>query len=145
MIKGAGAVAALKRLQCDRFIVCRDADGTSSRTIEDEIRAKVVRVAGLTDSTSCIVVPIQEFEAWILADLDAVKAIMPTFSAADILSPEKIANPKEHLARLSRNARGREQYRSSSHNEVVAPHLDLAKVLQKCPSFKKLADFVQAA
>ncbi|OYV75107.1 MAG: hypothetical protein B7Z74_01460 [Deltaproteobacteria bacterium 21-66-5] len=86
----------------------------------------------------------EEIEAWILADLDAVRRVVARFpKCRDIPSPERIKDPKEHLERLSENERGRRLYQHARHNEKVAMHLDLGLVKAKCASYRPFEGFVR--
>ncbi len=91
----------------------------------------------------CIVIPVQELEAWILADIECASKVFPSWKPSPIHNPEGISKPKEHLEKLSRDSKQRPRYRHAIHNEQVAKHLDLEKVARKCPAFTVLAAFVR--
>jgi hypothetical protein len=132
----------------DRFIICHDADEDDPSAIRARITDRVVKPSGIA-APVCIVVPVREIEAWILADLDAVSRAFPRWKPAwqpkPIPNPEGIRQPKEHLMRSSRDPNRRARYRHPADNPIVARHLDLAIVRKKCPSFVPLADFVAQA
>ena len=90
----------------------------------------------------CILIPVQELEAWILADIECAVNIFPSWRPAPIQNPEKIESPKEHLEKLSRDSKQRPRYSHAVHNEKMARHLDLEKVQRKCPAFSVLVEFV---
>lgn len=128
--------------KCKRFVICYDADGPDAVRRYNEARQKIVtpcRANGLYS----IIVPVQEVEAWILADIAAVSNVFKGWSPDEISNPESIASPKEHLEKLSRNSERRPRYSHATHNEKVAQHLDLEKVANKCPSFRPLVEFVE--
>jgi hypothetical protein len=142
LCKGAKQLNLFKALHsCRRFIVCHDADGPDPDPKRVLVNEKIVKPSGITDDC-CILVPVQELEAWILADIECAVKIFPSWQPAPIQNPEKIASPKEHLEKLSRDSKQRPRYSHAVHNEKMARHLDLDKVRNKCPAFSTLVQFV---
>jgi hypothetical protein len=140
--KGAKQFHAWAGISVTKFIVCYDADKDPPNQ-----RFKVAFDQILDEATAsgeyCIVIPVQELEAWILADIAAVKNVFTSWSPqTQIVTPENIVDPKEHLEKLSRMQNNRPRYIHAVHNEVLARHLDLKVVAQKCISFTPLRDFV---
>jgi len=139
--KGAGQFALFKDLGYQRFIVCHDADKSTAAERFAEILERVVRPSTVTES-ACIVIPVEEIEAWILADLQKVRAIFTGWKPTQEYSkPESVADPKEELERISR-VHAKPRYIHAVHNQKVAEHLDLDVVARKCPSFVPLRDFI---
>ena len=56
-----------------------------------------------------IIIPVQELEAWILADAQAVTKVSPG-QPDDVQNPEAVVKPKEYLQRASRQANSRPRY-----------------------------------
>lgn len=140
--KGAKQLNLFKVLHsCERFIVCHDADGPDPEPKRVLVSEKIVKPSGLTDDC-CILVPVQELEAWILADIECAERIFTLWRPTPIQNPEKIASPKEYLEKLSRDCKQRPRYSHAVHNEKMATHLDLEKVRRKCPAFSVLVEFV---
>jgi hypothetical protein len=139
--KGANQLRLFQALKCSRFIVCHDADGPDPNPKHELVRQKVVKPSGI-DQGCCIIVPVQELEAWILADIECATNIFPSWRPSPIENPERIARPKEHLEKLSRDSRQRPRYSHATHNARMARYLDLEKVRQKCRAFGVLVDFV---
>ncbi len=139
--KGAKQFRLFRDRGCKRFIACHDADGPDPAPKRQLVAKKIVGPSGINEGC-CIVVPVQELEAWILADIECATAIFTSWKPQPIPNPEKLSNPKEHLERLSRAGQSRPRYSHASHNERMAKHLDLEKVLGKCPSFRVLKEFV---
>jgi len=140
--KGTTQLKAFKELGCDRFIICYDADRDSPSGRHNEALEKIVIPFGNTEKC-CILVPIQEIEAWILADLKSVTKVISSWVPTKVYhSPESVNDPKEELEKLSRNANKRPRYSHAIHNCKVAEHLDLSIVKQKCKSFLPLEDLV---
>jgi hypothetical protein len=126
---------------CRRFIICYDSDSAAPADRYEEVKEKILRKCAAPGSYS-IIVPVQELESWILADIQAVSNVFKGWTPTEIASPERIDSPKEELERLSRAADRRPRYSHALHNEKVARYLDLQKVARKCPSFRPLLNFV---
>lgn len=142
--KGATQLQLFAKLGCSQFIVCYDSDGKDPverrKTVDDQI-VKPSR----TSQPCCIVVPVQELEAWILADIECAQRVFDSWNPMPISNPEAIASPKEHLEKLSRATNRRPRYHHATHNERMAKYMDIEKVHKACPSFRPLFEFVQAA
>ena len=138
--KGARQLLLFSDMGLTRFIVCYDADGPEPSERYDEALAKIVKPSKLEDC--CITIPVQELEAWILADLAAVTNIFTSWKPQSHSNPESVKDPKEHIERLSRSANGKPRYSHATHNPRVAKYLDLEVVYEKCASFRPLYDFV---
>jgi len=139
--KGARQLRDFQNRGCTRFIVCHDADGPDPNPKRELVRDHIIKPSGIRKDY-CIVVPVQELEAWILADIECATAIFPSWRPSAINNPEQVASPKEHLEKLSRSSNQKPRYSHAVHNEKMARHLDLDKVSQKCPAFRELATFV---
>ena len=140
--KGARQLEAMVKLGCTRFIIAYDADDGDPSERRKEVQCKVVKPSGVGDKCCCIVIPVQELESWILADIAAVTRIISSWRPSPVAYPESIASPKEALEKLSRNSKHRPRYVHAMHNEQVAKYIDLAMVERKCESFKPLKKFV---
>jgi len=139
--KGATQLRDFQNRGCRRFIVCHDADGPDPEPKRKLVRERIIQPSGIREGY-CIVVPVQELEAWILADIECASRIFSSWRPSAIDNPERIAAPKEHLENLSREGKQKPRYSHAVHNERMARHLDLDKVSQKCPAFRRLAEFV---
>ena len=140
LCKGARQLRLFLKLGCNRFIVCYDADQQNPQTRYQKVAQKVVKPSGLSQ-LMCILIPVQELEAWILADVGAGSNIFKKWNVNEIANPEGIASPKEHLEKISRRG-SKPRYSHATHNEKIARYLDLEKVRQKCPSFLPLVNLV---
>ncbi|MFN0051699.1 MAG: DUF4276 family protein [Planctomycetales bacterium] len=142
--KGWKQLKAFRDDGCNRFIVALDSDGIDPIDRRNEILNRVVNPAGLDKKSWCIVVPVEEIEAWILADLPAVTKVFSGWTPKPFgTPPESIHNPKERLERESRTPENkRPRYTHAIHNQKVAEHLDLTEVERRCPSFGPLVKFV---
>lgn len=139
--KGADKVKLMYQLGERRFIICHDADGVEVEVRKAEIIERVVRPSGI-EALYCALVPKEEIESWILADINAVSRVITGFRASqDYPRPEGIRAPKESLEKACRlNMRPR--YIHAVHNSKVAAYLDLDILKDKCPSFAPLVALV---
>ncbi|AGW89714.1 hypothetical protein N234_06702 [Ralstonia pickettii DTP0602] len=141
--KGAKQLMAFEREQCHRFVVCYDSDREDPAQRLKRLISDVIKPAAISGPL-CALVPIQEIEAWILADLPAVTNIIQSWVPTEKYpSPENVKDPKEELVKLSRNVVRRPRYSYVMHNPQVAKFLDLDVVYRKCISFRPLADLVR--
>jgi len=145
--KGGKQLKLFAKLGCNRLIVCYDADNEKQTNRYQEVVKNIIKKSGLTGLEKeiiCIVIPVQEIEAWILADIEAVAHIFENWHPKPISKPESIDSPKEYLEKLSRDAKKRPRYNHATHNEKVVQYLDLDKVIEKCPSFNSLVELVKS-
>lgn len=128
-----------------KFIICHDRDKRSYQSVYKNVDDRIIKNAGINNKEICILIPTEEIEAWILADIKAVSMVIPSWQPkGNYQSPEKIENPKEVLQSLSRINKPRPLYNHALHNEKIMGYLDLAVVKNKCPSFAELAAFVES-
>jgi len=138
--KSAKDLSTFAALGCTRFVVSYDADGPDPNPHLAELRWAI---SGFDSSQCCLLVPVQELEAWILADIEAVTHEFTGWKPSPISNPENIRSRKEHLEKLSRDGRARPRYNHATDNSRIARHLDCDKVAAKCRSFRPLVEFVQ--
>ena len=141
--KGAKQIRLFANLGAERFVVCHDADGPDPAPAREKVRREIVEPAEVQESC-CILIPVEELEAWIIADEQAISQTIPTFASPAVASPEGQNDPKEWIVRQSKRNRTRPLYVPSMHNSRVARHLDLDRVAEKCPSFRPLVDFLNS-
>lgn len=141
---GAKQLELYEAADCERLVVY-DADRDDPAARRRKALTEVVEPAKLT--VPCFVcVPVQEIEAWLLADTAAVTRVVPRCrDLPEYASPEHQNDPKEELKRICRDPKTRKSiYDTATHNEKVAKYLDLDALLQKCPTARELAEFVAA-
>lgn len=140
--KGSRHLKNFQRLGVTRFIVCHDADGDEQKAMEirEKVLAQVIRPSGC--QPACALVPVQELEAWMIADHEAIAAVIPSFQLQEVARPELQANPKGWLENASRVKSARPLYRHATHNPRVAEHIRISVLYQKCPSARVLFDFL---
>lgn len=140
--KGNRQLKLFQRLGAQRFIICYDADRDCPVARRQKIIDDIITPANF-NGIFCALVPIQELESWILADIHAVQNIIKGWAPGKAISnPESINDPKEHLEKLSRTQQQRPRYSHAIHNPQIAKHLNIATILAKCSSFKPLFDIV---
>lgn len=140
--KGARQLKAFHAIGCAKFIICYDSDRDCPEKRKKEIVDKVIKPSGVA-GIFCALVPIQELEAWVLADILAVSNIITGWAPAkEITNPESIQDPKEYLEKLSR-ANQRPRYSHATHNPRIAKYLDLEKLRARCPSSEPLFEIIK--
>jgi hypothetical protein len=143
LTKGARQIKAYQRVGCKRFIICYDSDYSKPINRYHEIVEKVIKKSGV-EAEFCALVPIQEIESWILADIGAVtKVISSWVPDKEIVSPELIKDPKEYLEKLSKGKNLKPRYTHATHNSQIAQHLNLEIIIKKCTSSLPLFELVQ--
>lgn len=128
---------------CTGVLLVHDLD----RNNEADLRATLERV--MTQSTTlrrAVVIPIEELEAWLLSDTDAISNAMKLpKSLKAVPHPEKIDSPKEFIRdSVYRVSNKKVQYVNSVHNGLIAERIDVALIRKKCPSFRPFAAFFGA-
>ena len=139
--KGSAHIDTFRDRGATHFIVCHDADREDPDAIRRKVHREILARTGVSEK-ACIVVPVQELEAWIIADEDAISTAIPSLRIPEVRQPEATNDPKEWLENSSRVRSARPLYSHATHNPVVARHLNLEKVARKCPSFVPLSVFV---
>lgn len=139
--KGARDIIQFATKGANRIIVCHDADSNPPSAIREKVLNKIIRPSGYS-GIACVVVPVEEIEAWIIADEQAVNAVIPTFTFKAQPNPENIPRPKEWLCKQSRAANGSPLYSSTTFNPSVAMHLRFDVVAKKAPSFRAFLDWL---
>lgn len=142
--------AALSEAQnADLLFIHRDADGRDPTSRYEEI-AEAIESLGVS-IPYVAVVPIQETEAWLLLDEDAIRRIARKPKGRmrlNLPSPkqvEKIANPKERLKEALAKAsalKGRRLKsfgkKFSEHRQKLLLELDCSSPLSQVPAWQRL-------
>jgi uncharacterized protein DUF4276 len=125
-------------------VVVHDLD----RNSEHELRKLLTELlSGSGFKVKAVVIPIEELEAWLLSDEQAIQvALRLRTKPKTVHNPETVPSPKEYLAAVVReNSKQRlTQYVNTVHNKLIAKALSTTK-LSKCPSFNQYAQFIKAA
>lgn len=138
-----------KRLrENEHLVICHDldsGDANSLKRLKEELESKVRHIPKRQRDCICIVIPVQEIEAWFLADVELLKKRFKDIRISDALNPEAIASPKEYIEKASRDSKARPRYIHNIHNPELARELDIDKVHSKCPAFRPFHAFIIAA
>ncbi len=126
---------------CSAFVISYDSDGNNIKERYDDAHSKIIKASGL-NVPYVLLIPNEEIEAWILADNVAIKSVIKTWEPVEILHPETVKDPKEHLERITKGGNKKPRYSHALHNPIVAQYLDLEIVYNKCPSFRPLKTFL---
>jgi hypothetical protein len=125
---------------CRRLIVVHDLDRNNLKALKASLEEAL---NGCSIPVRAIIIPIEEIEAWLLADSNAISNAMKLkIILKKIPNPESIKSPKEYLSKLVRLKSGHSRsYVNTIHNEQIAMHCSLRE-LKRCDSFRIFADFV---
>jgi hypothetical protein len=111
---------------CNLLLVIHDLDRdriTNELNDEKQLKANLeTALANNPISKKCIVIPIEELEAWLLSDKYS--------------HPQSIPNPKKELRKLNRNY-------LTSDNAKIAGRININDIAGKCPSFRPLQEFLK--
>lgn len=121
-------------------IVCRDLDRNDYDKLYSDLRKKTSSFPNYKNVV-CIVIPIEEMEAWFLSDISSLNAKFIGINLKEIPHPETIKSPKEYIEKKS-HIRCRPRYIHKIHNPELAKLVDVSKVRNKCPEFEKFYKFV---
>ena len=140
--KGAAQLRSFANTGCSKFVVCHDADGPDPQPKRRLVLERVVVPSKCENC--CILIPVQEIEAWILADIDNVaRYVAPSWVQLPFVgNPESEEKPKKTLERLSRQSNKRPRYAHAVDNLQIAKHINWQRVQSRCNSFRPLVEFV---
>jgi hypothetical protein len=122
------------------FVIC-DADGEDSDKLEGRMRNKIANRNDLSETRFIVIV--EELEAWLLADEEAISRVTRLQSGRTIArvseNLESIANPKEKLKELLSEAR---VYYTPEVARQIAKESELDKIEYRCPKFREFRQAV---
>lgn len=117
------------------FVIC-DADGEDSDELIGRMRNKIANRNDLSEAKFIIIV--QELEAWLLADEEAISRVTRPQSGRTIArvneNLESITDPKEKLKELLSEAR---VYYTPEVARQIAKESDLDKIEYRCQRFRE--------
>jgi len=130
----------LKIKGCEKLVVVHDLDRNDQKTLH----ANLVNTLNSCPFKSYLIcIPVEEIEAWLLADVSAIKKVLNLKVALkEIFHPELVKSPKEHLYRLvEKTSSGEKYFIHTIHNPKIFEFVDIGILAKKCPSFKLLYNF----
>lgn len=131
--------SSLFKSGCDHVIVFHDLD----RNDENRLRKLLMKkVCPVKYPNSLIVIPIEEMEAWLLSDVDAIQKVfsLPK-TPSKIHDCENVPSPKEHLEGMVWKI-GKKRYVNTIHNKKISQLTSLDNLL-RCKSFATFDKYVR--
>lgn len=126
---------------CEILIVIHDLDRNEESALRSDLESFL---EGIAFTNAIVLIPIEELEAWLLSDAKAIKEVFNLRALPKTpRAPEKIASPKEALAKLV-NKESKAQYLNTVHNRRIARVMSLDS-LKCCPSFSTYPRFLDVA
>ncbi len=126
---------------CDTLILVHDLDKKNIAELKEELELKLHQ-SKITNKLVCI--PVEELEAWLLSDPEVLLKLFRLERLPKIgNNPESITSPKEKLRDYIRNCSGKKStYLNTKHNELIARHISIDAIYEKCQSFVSFHDFL---
>lgn len=129
----------LLREGCEHILVFHDLDRNSESALRKDLANKV---GAKEYPNSLIVIPIEELEAWLLSDTNAIKGVFGlSKTPKDISNCELIRSPKEYLRDAVWHL-GKKRYLNTTHNQKIAKLTTIDNLL-RCESFKPFDAYIR--
>lgn len=130
----------LKQRGCDSLILVHDLDRNDADDLEAVLREEL---DPCPIANHLISIPVQELEAWLLADSAAIMAALNLKALPKrVANPEQIVDPKENLSQVVYlKSEKSKYYVNTIHNAKIASHCTLTE-LRRCSSFVPFERFV---
>lgn len=150
--KGCGKIKNKGRKQIDRWlssegvthiIICHDLDSNEQVKLKKLHKnlSEMIKPFSKHSENMCIVIPIEEIEAWFLADTDLLNNKFKGMKLKKIYHPETVKKPKEHIIQASKK-HSKPRYIPKNDNPKLAQKADISLIKNKCPQFDKFYQFV---
>jgi hypothetical protein len=140
--KCQGWADILKIKGCKTLVLVHDLDRNNYKELLSDLQKSL----GICPIANYIIsIPIEEIEAWLLADIESVRKYFNIKAVLKINgAPENISSPKEKIEQLVRlRSNKTKQYINSEHNQKIFVTANLATIAVKCSSFRILRDFIK--
>ncbi|MEH6458820.1 DUF4276 family protein [Chitinimonas sp. JJ19] len=132
-------VANLFQSGCHHVLVFHDLDKNDETDLRTMLESKVSQ---LKFPKSLIVIPVEEIEAWLLSDENAIKDVFSLkIKPKRINDCESIKSPKEHLENLVWSAE-KKRYLNTTHNKKIAEKTSIDN-FRRCHSFIAFDEYVK--
>lgn len=139
--KCRGWAENLRRQGCRFLIVVRDLDRKDQAKLRSDIES--ILSTKIIDEFA-VVIPIQEIEAWLLADHDAIRRTFGIkVSVSKISNPELVLDPKARLGEIVYLRSGKKRrYVNTVHNTILARNATIG-AFSRCKSYLPLDAFIK--
>ena len=139
--KCQGWASALKLKGCKYLVLVHDLDRNNYQVLYDSINGAL---SPCPIDNYLISIPVEELEAWLLADLDCIQKYFSIQTKLHIKGmPESVYSPKEKIEELVYiRSKKKQQYLNAEHNPKIFKKINLTLINNKCPSFSKLKSFI---
>lgn len=112
----------------------RDNEADLRKLLEKKLSPKVT-------PNSLIVIPIEELEAWLLSDTEAIQHVFSLPKRPKKISNcESVTSPKEHLAKMVWLSGGK-RYVNTIHNKKISERVSLEN-LKRCSSYTNFDNYL---
>ena len=119
----------------ESYVVDRARERGLRETLEDKMKES-------SASSWLVVIPKEELEGWLLSDANAINNVYGIKNFPKVPNPEAVQSPKEYLEDQVYKV-GKKRYMQTRDNPKIASDIQINKVLEKCPSFAQLHDFIK--
>lgn len=124
---------------CEHILIFHDRDRNEEKAIREVLESKVCKEEF---PNSIIVIPVEELEAWLLADSNAIKVAFNLKNAPNQISDcEAVESPKEFLRDMVWKI-GKKRYLNTTHNKKIAEQSNISSFL-RCKSYKSFDKYVR--
>ena len=129
----------LTKSGCEHILLFHDLD----RNHEKELRLILSSKVNENEyPNSIIIVPVEELEAWLLSDGNAIKTVFKLNKIPkQIYNCETVNSPKEHLRDMVWKL-GKKRYLNTTHNQKIAKHSSITNFM-RCESYKPLDKYIR--
>lgn len=125
----------------DKYVIVKDLHRRKEESIRRTYNRVVRGVNSRYRNNIGLVIVKHEIEAWFLADIEALNRVYNCRINEEIRNPEDIPNPAEELDNLLRRY-GKEYIKSESTASKIMEEVDLEKISEKAPSFRRFLDYL---
>lgn len=125
---------AARRIGCDAILILIDADGDCPKDLASQLLNFAAEIAG--DIPLEVVIAQQEYEAWFLASIEALRGHRDM--RPDAISRDDPENPRGAKAHLQQRMVGGRRYVETKHQAAFSELISLSGAYAKCRSFRKL-------
>jgi hypothetical protein len=132
----------LYRQKCNTLVLVRDMDRNNEVQLRRDLELKLQNTSM---PTYFISIPIEELEAWFLADTESIKSLYKLSKRPKFIGlPETITSPKEKLCKEIFTCSNKRIIHLPKNNCEIAQVANLEIIKARCPSFDKLSDFINS-